>query len=74
LKAAGLPSNDQVAKSAENSNEYLPQKSVKGYKIEELNAKNESQSVINKSLWKWLVLILAASYSIFYFIRKRRKA
>lgn len=73
LNEAELPNKDQIAKSAENTNDYFPKKSVKGYKIEELNAKNESQPVINYAIWKWFVLILVASYSIFYFVRKHRK-
>ncbi|MEO1049570.1 MAG: cobaltochelatase subunit CobN [Bacteroidota bacterium] len=74
LAADGLPNSDQLALDAGNSTDYLPKKNVKGYKIEEVNAKGEPQSIINPSIWKWVVLALIVLYSIFYFVRKRRKA
>ncbi|MEM6629302.1 MAG: cobaltochelatase subunit CobN [Bacteroidota bacterium] len=73
LAADGLPNYDQLALDAENSNEYLPRKNVKGYKIEELNAEEGPQSTIDPSIWRWAVLILVVLYSIFYFSRRHMK-
>ncbi|WP_299530234.1 cobaltochelatase subunit CobN [Ulvibacterium sp.] len=73
LAADGLPSSDQLASDAENSSAYLPKKNVKGYAVEELNAKKAAQSIIDSSIWKWMVLVLVAVYSVFYFARKRKK-
>ena len=74
LKAAGLPSSDQIAKNSDSSGEYLPKKSVKGYTIEEVNANNQAETVINYSLWKWIALLLIVIYSVYYFVGKRKKA
>lgn len=73
LMADGLPGNMQLATDANNSSEYLPKKSVKGYKIETLNAKEEPRSTIDTASWKWVVLTLVVLYSIFYFSRKPMK-
>ena len=73
LMADGLPGSMQLAADANNSSEYLPKKSVKGYKIEALNAKEEPRSPIDTASWKWIVLTLVVLYSIFYFSRKPMK-
>ncbi|MEM6864287.1 MAG: cobaltochelatase subunit CobN [Bacteroidota bacterium] len=72
MAADGLPNSDQLASEAENPNTYLPGKNVKGYKVEALNAKEESQSISGPSRWKWIMLIVVGLYSIIYFLRKRR--
>ncbi|MEM9143668.1 MAG: cobaltochelatase subunit CobN, partial [Bacteroidota bacterium] len=73
LAADGLPHSDQLASDTDNSNAYLPKKNVKGYTLEEVNAKEESRSFVNPSIWKWIALALVAAYSVFYFVRKRGK-
>ncbi|MEM0931800.1 MAG: hypothetical protein AAGJ12_05005, partial [Bacteroidota bacterium] len=72
MAADGLPNSNQLASEAENPNTYLPGKNVKGYKVEALNAKEESQSISGPSRWKWIMLIVVGLYSIIYFLRKRR--
>ncbi len=67
------PSSDQMASDAANSNEYLPKKSVKGYKVEEVGKKEKFVSSNDTSIWKWGALLLILGYSVFYFLRKSRK-
>ena len=66
--------SDQLAENTDPSDEYLPKKSVKGYKVEEVNAsKNENPISIENADWKWLALFLVVLYTIFYFLRRRMK-
>lgn len=71
LEAAGLASAEQVAKDAGSSDDYLPKKPVKGYKIEEVGAE-QANSDVNTEIWKWIALVLILLYAVFYFARKRK--
>ncbi|WP_462247892.1 cobaltochelatase subunit CobN [Ekhidna sp.] len=73
LKAAGLPSPDQIAKEATNSDDYLPKKKVQGFKIEEVKVNEQTSSNVSTEIWKWLALSMVLIYCIVYFVKKRRK-
>ena len=73
LEADGLPNPDQLARNAGNSDEYAPKKPVQGYKIEEVNPKEQPASKVNPAVWRWLALSLLVLYGVYYFSRKATK-
>ncbi len=75
LEEDGLPSEEQLAMNAANSNEYLPKKEVKGYMIEEVTPgdSSPSSSIANPETWKWIALTLVFLYSVIFFTKRAKR-